>query len=266
MLISNGSLIGSWRVALVSLGAATFVVLTGSGRLAGLVRGLVDDAHHRLLECLPLEEKAVLVPDEVGCAQLEVVALHATLEEREDIAVIGICCKGETSAVVHVLFEFRGLVHAQLINSDLLLLALDVIIFLVFGASWEALPGQAAAQEVNQYVTNSFEVVSAALLVANVRADRGVPGGSCQVLALTEGNMLSLRILVALGQAEVNDVDVIFGALVAANQEVVWLDVSVDNALLVHFLNSVDLHKNKKATSNTCKFPRPGRCLEQKSA
>jgi len=50
--------------------------------------------------------------------------------------------------------------------------------------------------------------------------------------------VLVVRVLVALGQTEINDVDVVLGALGATDQEVVGLDISVDNALLVHFLDA----------------------------
>lgn len=90
---------------------------------------------------MPLEEKAVLVPDEVRRAKLEVVALHAALEQAEDVAIVGVCGEGQTTAIVHELLELGRLVQAQFVDGHLLLFALDVIIFLVFRASWEALPG-----------------------------------------------------------------------------------------------------------------------------
>ena len=38
-----------------------------------------------------------------------------------------------------------------------------------------------------------------------------------------------------------NDVDVVLGALTAANQEVIGLDISVNDSFLVHFLNALNL-------------------------
>ena len=55
--------------------------------------------------------------------------------------------------------------------------------------------------------------------------------------------MLALRVLVALGQAEVDDVNDVLGALVRANQEVVGLDVAMDDSFLVHLLDSLNLKK-----------------------
>ena len=61
----------------------SFVVVLG-GRSASFVLsglGLVDHAHHLLLQVLSLHRQAVLVPDKVWSAKLEVVALHAALEQ-----------------------------------------------------------------------------------------------------------------------------------------------------------------------------------------
>jgi hypothetical protein len=76
-----------------------------------------------------------------------------------------------------------------------------------------------------------------------VGADGGVPCRARQVFALTERDVFALRVLVALGQTEVNDVDVVLGAFIAANEEVVGFDVPMDDALLVDLLDTVDLNK-----------------------
>ena len=58
--------------------------------------------------------------------------------------------------------------------------------------------------------------------------------------------MLALRVLIALCQAKVDDVDIILCALVAANQEIIGLDISVDDALFMDFLNAMNLQKSRK--------------------
>ena len=107
-----------------------------------------DHLHHALLEAFLLEEQAVLVPDEVRVLDVEVVTLHAPFEKLDDVLVVGVLGEGEAAAVVHELFEFGRLVQAQLVDGHLLLLALDVIIFLVLGATGETLPGQRSAEEI----------------------------------------------------------------------------------------------------------------------
>ena len=140
-------------VSLVFLGSAALVA---GFDCRWLCRGLVDHAHHGLLQRLPLEEEAVLVPEEVGSAQLKVMALHATLKQREDVAVVRVGCEGQPAAVVHELLELGRLVKTQLVNCNLLLLALDVIIFFILGASWETLPWKGSTKEVEKHVADSF--------------------------------------------------------------------------------------------------------------
>ena len=84
------------------------------------------------------------------------MSFHAALKQIEDVLVVGVGNESESSAIVHELLKLWWLIEAELINSDLLLLALDVIIFLVFRASWESLPWQRSAQEIKKDVANSF--------------------------------------------------------------------------------------------------------------
>ena len=90
-------------------------------------------------------------------------------------------------------------------------------------------------------MADGLEVIPTALLVSEMREDRGISGCAGKVLAFSEGNMLSLRVLVALGKTKINDVDIVLGRLVAADHEVIGLDVTMDDPLLVHFLNAMDL-------------------------
>ena len=72
--------------------------------------------------------------------------------------------------------------------------------------------------------------------------ERGITSSASQVLSLSEGNMLVLGILIAFGQTEVDNINVVLGGFCGSNQEIVWLDVTVDDALLVDLLNSLNLH------------------------
>lgn len=53
--------------------------------------------------------------------------------------------------------------------------------------------------------------------------------------------MLSIRILVALGETEIDDEDVILVLVISSNQKVIRLDISMDNPLFVDLLNSLNL-------------------------
>lgn len=89
-------------------------------------------------------------------------------------------------------------------------------------------------------MADSFQVVSARLLHTSVSIDGGVSSGTSQVLAILVGNMFTFRVLVALGEAEVNNVNGVLGLLCSADQKVIWFDVAVDDPLLMHLLDSFD--------------------------
>lgn len=164
-----------------------------------LLDRLADHLHKVLLERFLFKDETVLVPDEVGHLGVPSVLLHAALEQPQHILVIGVLGELKLSAVVHKLAEFLGMSLAELVHSDFELLLLDVIVLFILGAAWESLPWETASQEVQQHVADCLKVVSSGLLVADVSVDAGVASGAGQVLALTERNVLTIGVLVALG-------------------------------------------------------------------
>jgi hypothetical protein len=74
-----------------------------------------------------------------------------------------------------------------------------------------------------------------------MRIDTSISGSSGEVLSITIGDVLSVRVAVAFSQTEVNDEHTVFGLVVPANQEVVRFDISVDHPLFMHLLYSLDL-------------------------
>lgn len=89
---------------------------------------------------------------------------------------------------------------------------------------------------------DGLQVVSARLLNTLVRVDRCVARRTGQVLAVLVGDVLALRVFKALGKPEINDVDLVFGLVRSSDEEVVWLDIAVDNSLLVHLLDAHQLN------------------------
>jgi hypothetical protein len=87
------------------------------------------------------------------------------------------------------------------------------------------------------------------LFVADVRVDGSVTSRSSQVLTFAEGDVFAVGVLVALRQPEIDDVDVVLVGIVATDEEVVGLDVSVNDALLVDLLNALNLFPNIFTTS-----------------
>jgi len=132
-----------------------------------------------------------------------------------------------------------GVARAELLEGRLDLLLLDVVIFLVLAAAWQSLPWKHALNQIKEDVANSLEIVSARLLNALVGVNRRVSCSSGQVLSVLVWNMLSLAVHVALGQTEIDDVDVVPCRVVAANQEVVWLNVSMNDSFFVDLFDTV---------------------------
>lgn len=146
---------------------------------------------------------------------------------------------------MHELFELLRLISAELLDGGLLLLLLDVSVLLGLGSAGQALPGKGSSEEVENNVANSLKIVSSRLLVTKMGVDRGVPGSSSEVLAVSEWDVLAVGRLVALSETEIDDVDGVLGLVVASHQEVVRLDVSMDDTFLVNDLDSLDhLHSD----------------------
>jgi len=89
-------------------------------------------------------------------------------------------------------------------------------------------------------MADGLQVVSARLLVADVRVDACIAGSAGQVLAISEGDVLAVATLVALGESEINNVNGVFIGFVPANQKVVGFDVAVNNSFFVDDLNALD--------------------------
>ena len=107
--------------------------------------------------------------------------------------------------------------------------------------SGNALPRQIAPQQVDEEETDTFEVISPTLLFSLVSCQRRVPRSARQALSILPGNMLTLLVLIALGESEVNCVDSVHIVRIAVpDQEVVRLDVTMQYVLVVDSLHMAD--------------------------
>jgi len=89
-------------------------------------------------------------------------------------------------------------------------------------------------------VTDGLEVISPGLLIAEMGVHGGIAGGTGQVLAVAERDVLTVGRLETLGESEIDNIDCVLCLVVAANQEVIGLNVTMDDALLVHNLDALD--------------------------
>lgn len=141
---------------------------------------------------------------------------------------------------MHELLELIWLISAELLDGYLLLLLLNVGILLLLGASWETLPRKNSLQEVEENVTDGLEIISSRLLVSDMGVQTGVSSGTSQVFAISEWDMLTFGALVALGKTEIDDINGVFSLIISTDEEVVGLDISMNDSLFVHDLDSLD--------------------------
>ena len=96
-------------------------------------------------------------------------------------------------------------------------------------------------------MADTFEVISSGLLDSLVRCDGSISGGSCQVLSILVWDVYSLVILVTLSQTKIDNVHIVPGVISASDEEVIRLDISMDQSLLMDFLDALyQLDGNQK--------------------
>ena len=168
------------------------------------------------------------------------MSLHALLKEADASPIVRLLLELQRAAILHKLPKFGRMAPAKFLQRSLNLLLLDGIVLLVLAAARQTLPRQRALDQIKQNVTDRFQIVASTLLNSLVRRYRGISGRPGQIFTVLVGYVLTLAVLVALGQAEVDNEDIISRALLPSNQEVVRLDVTMDDALFMHLFNSFD--------------------------
>ena len=135
--------------------------------------------------------------------------------------------------------ELNGAALAQLLVRVLLLeLANSPVAGRVL-RDGDALPRQAALDQVDHDVAQCDQVVAPRQLEALVRVDRHVPARANQILHADKWNMLSsLRINDQTSQSKINQVNCV-GVLAQAHHDIVRLDVPVNVVQLMHVLHAL---------------------------
>ena len=164
------------------------------------------------------------------------------------VVVVWLFFKLEIFAVFHVLSKLWWLSSTKFIQGRLDFLFLDGCIFFIFVPSWETLPWQLTSNEVEENVPNSLKIVPSALLFSLVSGHRRIPSCTCKVLSLLIGNVLAVRIFVTFGQAEIDNVNIITILVISTDKEIIRLDVTVNQFLLMYFLDPSDNLDSYQAT------------------
>jgi hypothetical protein len=134
------------------------------------------------------------------------------------------------------LFEWKRAL--DLLDHVILFVFRDRLAFVVL-LRLEALPGELALEVVDERVPDGLEVVSTGLLDPLVGVHRAVSGRSDEPLAVDQGDVLSRLALEVLREPEVDEVKVL-SRLPEADDEILRLDITVNDVLIVEGLHSGD--------------------------
>jgi hypothetical protein len=169
--------------------------------------------------------------------------LECLCEEIAEEVVVGRIFEAEIADVAEVFVEFLRKALAEILDRGCLFLLTNLLVLLLVRCSFQTLPWQPAAEEVHEDMTQSFQIVSSGLLAAKMGVDAHVSGCAGKRFPLPIWNMLfCFGVAVLLGHAEVDDVNNVGSFRVGtAYEEVVWLDVAIDEVLLVDRLNAGEL-------------------------
>merc|ERR1719221_742402 len=117
----------------------------------------------------PVEDKVVLVA----------LAEEQVLEKPAQVGVVWPVLEPQTPAVVEVCHELAREVLAQDLYRGRHLLLHDLLILLLLRVGFQALPGQAPANEVHENVADCLQIIAPALLDSKVCVDTGIARSPC---------------------------------------------------------------------------------------
>ena len=115
----------------------------------------------------------------------------------------------------------------QVLNRRNRLLHFDLLVLLLLRLGRQALPRQTSLDKVHEDHADLLEIIPSRLLYAHMRIQTSIPCRARQLFIVFIADVATRpRVLVSLGQAEVDHVDYML-VVPDAYQEVVGLDVSV---------------------------------------
>lgn len=183
---------------------------------------------------------AVPVPVQGGVVVGVALRPEEVAEHAAEVGDVGLGLELEGAAVGEVLGELGRAALAKGRNGDGLLLLHNELVLLGGRLGLEALPREAALEEVDEDVADGLEVVTAGLLDAKMVVDGGITGSTGQGAALALGNVLQgAGVTVPLGQTKVDAVDEVAGPTASVGDEVGGLDITVDEMAGVHQLDAL---------------------------
>jgi len=113
------------------------------------------------------------------------------------------------------------------------------LVLLLLGSGLNALPGELPLEEVDQGIANTLQIVAPGLFDSLVGVHARISCCPDHPLVLDVWDVFSVFTTIIFSKSEVDDVKVLPG-LPQPDDEILWLDVPVDDILLVEHLHPAD--------------------------
>mmetsp|Transcript_3289 Transcript_3289/g.5876 ORF Transcript_3289/g.5876 Transcript_3289/m.5876 type:complete len:214 (+) Transcript_3289:313-954(+) len=171
----------------------------------------------------PIKSKVV----QVTLAKIEI------LQQLSQVNIIRAILETQAAAVMQIACKLWWIMLAEGLdwNGHLLLPQLNI---------FETLPRQIPTIEIHQHITHSLQVIPSALLNTKLRIDTRISCCAYEAFPFTIRNvLLRLRVSKSLRKSEINYANQACH-LAQANTEITWLDISMDEILAVHILETID--------------------------
>ena len=125
-----------------------------------ITRLLSDHGHHTVFKRFLVLAEPVLLPSVVHDARVKIVTYHARVKETDTGSVVGLLFELKRTTVFHEFAELTWIAPAEFFQTRLDLLLFDVVVLLVLGTSWQALPWQLSLKQIEEYVADGFKIIS----------------------------------------------------------------------------------------------------------
>ena len=162
---------------------------------------------------------------------------------RDELLIVRFLIKLQLSCIAEKLSKFFRVTLSQILNAGHSFFYLDLFIFFFFGLCWETLPGQTSSYKVHQYDPNLLQIISSRLFNTQMCIQTCIACSPCQRLVIFKRDMSSsFWILISFGKSKVNQIQYML-IFPCTNQEIIWFDISMKEAILMHEFYSLQLYQ-----------------------
>ena len=127
----------------------------------------------------------------------------------------------------------------------------DFVILFLFALSFHGLPGERSFEKVDQNINQRLDIISSALLNAEMSVDRSISGCASQVLVVLISDVLFFLADILLGESEVYHV-YLGDVVLSSDEEIVRFDVAMEDSSGMNKFNQLEHIETNQYCSLKC--------------